>query len=67
VVPLLVAFVPWLLVVVGRALCLAAQRIPVLVRLVRAVRRWSEDRSARTAAQHDAEDGPLGARAQAGR
>jgi hypothetical protein len=67
VVPLLAAFVPWLLVVLGRALCLAAQRIPVLVRLVRALRRWSEGRCAQAAAQYGAEGGHLGARAQAGR
>jgi hypothetical protein len=37
--PLLPAVVPWLLVVVGRAVCLVAQRVPPLVHLVQVVRR----------------------------
>ena len=45
-VPLLVALVPWLVVVLGRGLCLVAQRIPPLVRLVRLARRWLESRRA---------------------
>lgn len=34
-----VALLPWLLVVVGRGICLTAQRVPPLVRLVRRLRR----------------------------
>jgi hypothetical protein len=45
-VPMLVALVPWLVVVLGRGLCLAAQRIPPLVRLVRFARQWHESRRA---------------------
>lgn len=36
---LLPILLPWLVVVVGRGVCIAAQRVPPLVWLVRAVRR----------------------------
>ena len=41
---LLSLFAPWALVVLGRRVCLVAQRVPALVRLVGAVQRWRQDR-----------------------
>jgi hypothetical protein len=42
--PLLRVFAPWTLVVVGRRVCLGAQRVPPLVRLVRFVRERQQRR-----------------------
>ncbi len=42
---LLPILLPWLLVVVGRGVCLAAQRLPPLVWLVRAVRQKLDRRA----------------------
>lgn len=39
--PVLVA---WAVVLAGRGVCLLAQRVPPIVRLVRACRRWLADR-----------------------
>ena len=65
---LLWVLVPWVLVVVtGRAVCLVAQRIPPLVRLVRwVVRALEARRSARAATARDEPAGHLGDPAQPG-
>jgi hypothetical protein len=43
---LLVPAALWALVVVGRRICLVAQRLPPAVRLVRALRAWLGGRAA---------------------
>ncbi len=47
---LLPILLPWLLVVVGRGICLVAQRVPPLVWLVRAVRQQLARRVGQVAA-----------------
>lgn len=50
---LLPVFAPWALLVVGRAICLAAQRVPPVVVAVRAVRARGSRRSTRRRAAWD--------------
>lgn len=56
---LLLVLVPWSAVVLGRAVCLVAQRVPPLVHVVRAVRRWSDDRPVRPTGSPGAGGSPL--------
>ena len=44
--PFLCIFAPWSLVIVGRRVCLVAQRVPACVALVRLVVRYQEHRRA---------------------
>jgi len=49
--PFLRILAPWVLVLAGRRLCLLAQRVPPVVRVVRLIVRLHERRRARLAAR----------------